>query len=111
MPLSASEARLVVLAELRLRSTLHRRSGPTDLVTVVDDVQEQLQPTWLRWHVALLRALTSLAEAAMPKEGRGYKIHWRSHRLRVNRCGLEELENLCVLAAQGGRQASSTRTR
>ena len=81
------------------------------MATVVDDVQEQPQPTWLRWHVALLRTLTSLSKAASPKEGRGGKIHRRSHRFRVNRCGLEELENLGVLAAQGGRQASSTRTR
>ena len=56
--------------------------------------------------MALARSVTSLAEAASPKECRGGTTHRASHRLRVGRRGLEELENPTFSRLRGGADRS-----
>ena len=70
-----------------------------------------LQPTRLRRQVASVRSVTSLAEAASPKEGGGCETHRASHRLRAGRHGLEELKNPTFSRLRGGPTGlSSSRT-
>ena len=101
MPLSASEARAGFLPSIVYGRLLPEGSDrPTRRPSSTTPRSSRSQPgsdgMWLG------SARSPASRGGQPKGGQRLQARRRSHRFRVNKCGFEELENLRVLAAQGG---------